>query len=93
MDTPDSKSDVSHGSTTNVPIPHSATKSSEAPKLSELMAAINTDVGRQRLRDHLNSLPFPHYEADPEEANVFFEIQADGTRIRGRFFGREFRAV
>jgi hypothetical protein len=61
--------------------------------LSECLASVDTDSGRERVYAHLNSRPFPHYEAAPNSPGLLVRIEEDGTRTLGRFVGREFQAV
>jgi hypothetical protein len=61
--------------------------------LSECLASVDADDGRQRLRDYLNTRPFPHYEPAPDSPGLLVRIDADGTRTLGRFVGREFQAA
>jgi hypothetical protein len=60
--------------------------------LSECLASVDSDQGRQRVRDYLNALPFPHYEPAADAPGLLVRIDADGTRTRGRFVGRKFQA-
>jgi hypothetical protein len=57
------------------------------------MESVDTDAGRDRLRDYLDSRPFPHFEACPDDAGMLIQIEADGTRTRGRFVNRLFVAA
>jgi len=59
--------------------------------LSKCLASVDSQAGRKRVREYLNSQPFPHYEPAPD--GLLIRIDADGTRTRGRFVGREFQAV
>lgn len=61
--------------------------------LSECLASVDSDEGRQRLRAHLDSQPYPHYESAPGGPGLLVRIDEDGTRTIGRFVGRQFRAV
>lgn len=70
-----------------------ASDAGEAVALSECFASIGTEAGRERLTQYLDSTPFPHYEAVPGESGLLARIDADGTRVLGRFVGREFRPV
>jgi len=58
--------------------------------LSEMIASVDTDAGRERVRSHLGSRPFPHFEACPEEPGLLVKIDEDGSRTRGRFVNRVF---
>src|SRR5258708_828277 len=52
--------------------------------LSECLATVDSEAGRQRVRVYLDSQPFPHYE--PAGApGLLVRIEADGTRTTGRF--------
>jgi hypothetical protein len=67
----------------------------EAPEmqLSKLLAAIesvDSPEGRARLKAYLATTPFPHFEAHPTIERALIRIEADGTRIAGRFVGRDF---
>ena len=68
-------------------------RSGAARSLAELMESVDTDAGRDRLRDYLDSRPFPHFEACPDDAGMLIQIEADGTRTRGRFVNRLFVAA
>jgi hypothetical protein len=59
--------------------------------LSECLASVDSDQGRQRVTGYLNSRPFPHYEPAPDAPGLLVRIDEDGTRTLGRFVGREFR--
>lgn len=60
--------------------------------LSECLGTADSDEGRERVRAHLRTRPFPHYEPAPDGRGLLVRIGADGTRTVGRFVGREFRA-
>lgn len=63
-----------------------------ARALSECLETVDTDAGRQRVREYLKSRPYPHYE--PAEApGLLIRTDADGCRTVGRFVDREFRPV
>jgi hypothetical protein len=70
-----------------------ASENGAAVALSECFASINTAAGRERLKQYLDSTPFPHYEPAPGETGLLVRINADGTRVVGRFVDREFRPV
>lgn len=61
--------------------------------LSECLASVDSDAGRQRVREYLDARPFPHYEPAPNAPGLLIRIDEDGTRTRGRFVGREFQAA
>ena len=62
-----------------------------AKPLSQLLATVDTDVGRGRVAAFLESRPFPHYESAPKAPGLLIRIEEDGTRTLGRFVGRVFR--
>jgi hypothetical protein len=53
--------------------------------LSEIVATINHPPGRARLKDYLDSRPFPRFSPHPKLARTFIREEADGTRTVGRF--------
>lgn len=61
--------------------------------LSECLASVDTDIGRRRVADYLNSRPFPHYEPAPDAPGLLIRIDEVGNRTLGRFVGREFQAT
>jgi hypothetical protein len=60
--------------------------------LSACLESVDSAEGRRRVSDFLGTQPFPHYEPDPERPGGLVRIDADGTRTRGRFVGRQFQA-
>jgi hypothetical protein len=68
-------------------------RSGTARSLAESVEAVDTDVGRERVRGYLESRPFPHFEPCPDEAGMLVRIDEDGTRTRGRFINRTFVAL
>src|SRR5262245_12299033 len=61
--------------------------------LSECLASVDSDDGRQRVRAYLDSRPYPHYEPVPDGRGLLVRIDEDGTRTVGRFVDREFVAA
>jgi hypothetical protein len=61
--------------------------------LSECLASVDSDAGRRRVEDYLESRPFPRYQAAAGSPGLVVRIDADGTRTLGHFIGREFRAA
>jgi ParD-like antitoxin of type II bacterial toxin-antitoxin system len=68
-------------------------RSSAARPLSECLDSVDSTKGRQRLKTYLESQPFPHYEAHPEQAGLLIRMDEDGRRTTGRFVNRQFQAV
>ena len=68
-------------------------RSGTARSLAESIQAVDTAVGRDRVRTYLESRPFPHFEPCQDEAGMLVRIDEDGTRTRGRFVNREFVAA
>jgi hypothetical protein len=61
-----------------------------AKSLSAIIASVDSDEGRQRVRTYLETQAWPHFEQCPEEPGMLVKIDEDGTRTRGRFVNREF---
>jgi hypothetical protein len=70
-----------------------ASRRGTARSLAELLAEVESPTGRQRLADHLNGLPFPHYQPHPDQPRLLIRIESDGTRTVGRFVQRVFTPV
>lgn len=58
--------------------------------LGQLLSEINTPIGKERLNNHLKSLPYPHFEQHPTLIGFFNRIEENGTLTVGTFIGREF---
>jgi hypothetical protein len=65
----------------------------ETRPLSECLASIDTDQGRERVAAYLASRPYPHFEPAPGRPGYLVKIDEDGTRRVGRFVNREFKAI
>ena len=65
----------------------------EAIPLSELLKSVDSKAGQERVKAHLASRPFPHFEPAPGRSGLLVRIDEDGKRIVGRFVNREFRPV
>ncbi len=61
--------------------------------LSECLESVDSLEGRRRVAEHLERLPFPHYEPAPNSPGMLVRIEADGTRTVGRFVNRQFKAA
>ena len=67
-------------------------RSGKARSLSACLASVDSPAGRQQVVEHLNSRPFPHYEAAPDMPGLLVRIEANGRRTVGRFVNRQFQA-
>ena len=68
-------------------------RAGSAKPLSDCLQAVDTDEGRQRVAEYLESLPYPHYEPAPDAPGMLVRIEEDGTRTVGRFVNRRFEAA
>ena len=68
-------------------------RSGNVKPLSACLATVDSTAGRQRVVEHLNSLPFPHYEAAASSPGMLVRIEASGKRTTGRFVNRQFQPV
>jgi hypothetical protein len=66
-------------------------KAAKVKPLSACLQSVDSPEGRQRLAEHLNSLPYPHYQ--PALGGLLVRIEADGKRTTGRFVNRKFQPV
>jgi hypothetical protein len=58
--------------------------------LTELVDTVDTAVGRTRVHEYLETVPFPHYQVAPDGRGLL-RIDADGTKTLGRFVNRQFQ--
>ena len=63
-----------------------------ARPLSECLESGDSEKGRKRVAEHLDSLPYPHYE-QADTPGLLVRITADGKRSTGRFVNRQFEVV
>lgn len=68
-------------------------KRGEAVPLSTALNSVDTPSGHGRVREHLASLPYPHFEPAADRPGLIVKIDEDGTRTVGRFVNRQFRPV
>ena len=61
--------------------------------LSACLDSVDSPQGRRRVAEHLEALPYPHYEAAPGEPGLLIRTDADGQRTAGRFVNRKFQEV
>jgi len=59
--------------------------------LSDCLASVDTDGGRERVRAHLASGPYPQFEPASGRPGFLVRIDGDGTRRVGRFVNRKFK--
>jgi hypothetical protein len=63
-----------------------------ARPISECLESAGSREGRKRVAEHLQTLPYPHYEPS-EMPGLLVRITADGKRSTGRFVNRRFEVV
>jgi hypothetical protein len=61
--------------------------------LSECIASVDTDAGRQRTAAYLATRPYPHFEPAADRPGYLIKTDEDGTRTVGRFVNRQFQPV
>jgi hypothetical protein len=66
-------------------------RSGNVRPLSEALETVDSDAGRELVRDYLAAQPFPHFEAAPDCPGMLIKIEKDGSRTLGRFVNREFQ--
>ena len=67
-------------------------RAGDAQPLSNCLNSVDSPAGRQRVDEHLNNLPYPHYEP-ADSPGLLVRIESNGKRTTGRFVNREFQAV
>ncbi|HKX61905.1 MAG TPA: hypothetical protein VJS65_08670 [Verrucomicrobiae bacterium] len=67
-------------------------RSGDSKPLSECLQSVDSPEGRQRVADHLHTIPYPHYE-QADSSGLLIRIDANGKRTLGRFVNREFQAA
>ena len=68
-------------------------KAGKARPLSACLRSVDSTAGRKRLGEHLNSLPYPHYEPARGSAGLLIRIEASGKRTTGKFASRKFQPL
>ena len=63
-----------------------------AKALSACLDTVDSPEGRRRVAEHLQTLPYPHYEP-ADKPGLLIRTTADGKRTSGRFVNRQFQAV
>jgi len=54
---------------------------------------VDAPSGRPRLKIHLASRPFPHFEPSMDRPGFIVKVDEDGTRTVGGFIKRVFRPI
>ena len=67
-------------------------RAGDVQPLSDCLNSVDSSDGRQRVGEHLNNLPYPHYEP-ADSPGLLVRIEANGKRTVGRFVNREFQAA
>lgn len=67
-------------------------RSGDSKPLSDCLQSVDTPQGRQRVADHLKTLPYPHYE-QAASPGLLVRTDSDGKRTEGRFVNRQFQAI
>jgi hypothetical protein len=67
-------------------------RSGEARPLSQCLKEVDSPAGRRRVAEHLESQPYPRYEASGKPG-LLVRVDANGKRTVGRFVNREFQPV
>ncbi|XZE19539.1 hypothetical protein SH449x_004862 [Pirellulaceae bacterium SH449] len=63
-------------------------------KMAELaLDAADSAKGLERLASYLKAQPYPHYESDPSNRDLFVRVEENGTRVRGHFIDKNFVVV
>ncbi len=68
-------------------------QSGNVKPLSASLESVDSPAGRQRVTEHLKTLPYPHYEAAPGSPGLLLRTDADGKRTVGKFMNRQFQPV
>ena len=61
--------------------------------LSASLESVDSPAGRQRVTEHLKTLPYPHYAAATGSPGLLLRTDADGKRTVGKFINRQFQPV
>ena len=61
--------------------------------LAEAIGSADSDDGKKRVADYLQTRPFPHFEAVVGSPGLLRKMDRDGTQTIGRFVNRVFEPV
>ncbi len=64
--------------------------SAEPKPLGQILAEVDSSVGRERLQTHLESLPYPHFSQHPTLDGFFIKTEENGKETTGMFLNKEF---
>ena len=67
-------------------------KFGDTQTLADVIESVDLAAGRARVAEHLEEVPFPHFQAAEGRPGFLVKIDEDGTRTVGRFVNREFIA-
>lgn len=67
-------------------------RAGDSRPLSECLRSVDSPAGRQRVAEHLQTRPYPHYEP-AETPGLLVRTEANGRKTIGRFVNREFQVV
>lgn len=65
-------------------------KSGDQKPLSQLIASVDSDAGRQRVADYLSTQAYPHYLPVPGQPGCLLRVEESGCETMGRFVNRKF---
>jgi hypothetical protein len=65
-------------------------RASASQSLSGAVADVDSEVGRKRVCDYLNTRPFPHFEVVADSPGLLQKTDEDGTQTMGKFVNRVF---
>ena len=68
-------------------------RNATAQPLSDCLDTVDSPQGRSRVTAFLRSQPYQHYEPAPDAPGLLIRTDADGSKTRGRFVNRQFKAV
>ena len=63
-----------------------------AKPISERLDSVDSEEGRRRVAEYLETQPFPHYKVS-DTPGLLIRISAKGKRTKGRFVNRKFQVV
>jgi hypothetical protein len=67
-------------------------RTSGTVSLSDVLQTVDKPRGRKMLKNYLETIPYPHYEAHPTRPGLLIRKEENGSETLGRFVNREFVA-